>query len=128
MTRYPQALAAVGQLHLMRHYDDNFTALGKRCAQVRCVVWALAVRTSLGAHGWARTQPPLTVHGDTHPLQVLITVDNIIERHQYLNVRATFKALFDYDCIPIGASHPSGASMRPANNLGRSVPRKRPAA
>jgi len=31
-----QALAAVGQLHLMRHYDDNFTALGKRCAQVRC--------------------------------------------------------------------------------------------
>jgi hypothetical protein len=20
----------------MRHYDDNFTALGKRCAQVRC--------------------------------------------------------------------------------------------
>ena len=134
MTRYPQALAAVGQLHLMRHYDDNFTALGKRCAQVRCVVWALAVRTSLGAHGWARTQPPLTVHGDTHPLQVLITVDNIIERHQYLNVRATFKALFDYDCIPIGASplhaapSPPGASMRPANNLGRSVPRKRPAA
>jgi glutamate 5-kinase len=34
---------------------------------------------------------------------VLITVDNIIERHQYLNVRSTFKALFDYDCIPIGA-------------------------
>mmetsp|Transcript_6585 Transcript_6585/g.8938 ORF Transcript_6585/g.8938 Transcript_6585/m.8938 type:complete len:402 (+) Transcript_6585:433-1638(+) len=60
-----QALAAVGQLHLMRHYDDNFTSLGKRCAQV------------------------------------LLTLDNLSERSQYLNARATFKALFNYGCIPI---------------------------
>lgn len=60
-----QALAACGQLRLMRHYDDNFTTLGKRCAQV------------------------------------LITLENLSERSQYLNVRQTFKALFDYDVIPI---------------------------
>jgi glutamate 5-kinase len=30
-----QALAAVGQALLMRYYDDFFSTLGKRCAQVR---------------------------------------------------------------------------------------------
>ena len=34
--------------------------------------------------------------------QVLITLDNIADRSQYLNTRQTFKALFDYGVIPIG--------------------------
>jgi len=60
-----QALAAIGQLHLMKHYDDMFIALNKRCAQV------------------------------------LITLENISDRAQYLNTRQTLKALFDYGVIPI---------------------------
>mmetsp|Transcript_19842 Transcript_19842/g.23811 ORF Transcript_19842/g.23811 Transcript_19842/m.23811 type:complete len:432 (+) Transcript_19842:197-1492(+) len=60
-----QALAAVGQQHLMRHYNDFFTALGHRCAQV------------------------------------LLTLDNLANRSQYLNARNTFEALFEYGVIPI---------------------------
>jgi len=60
-----QALSAIGQLHLMKHYDDMFIALNKRCAQV------------------------------------LITLENISDRAQYLNTRQTLKALFDYGVIPI---------------------------
>eukprot|EP00240_Pyramimonas_obovata_P004668 CAMPEP_0118935804 /NCGR_PEP_ID=MMETSP1169-20130426/15838_1 /TAXON_ID=36882 /ORGANISM="Pyramimonas obovata, Strain CCMP722" /LENGTH=389 /DNA_ID=CAMNT_0006878867 /DNA_START=156 /DNA_END=1325 /DNA_ORIENTATION=+ len=60
-----QALAAIGQGHLMKLYDDNFNELGKQCAQV------------------------------------LITLENIADRSQYLNTRQTFKALFEYGVIPI---------------------------
>jgi glutamate 5-kinase len=34
--------------------------------------------------------------------QVLITLENISDRAQYLNTRQTLKALFDYGVIPIG--------------------------
>lgn len=53
-----QALAAVGQAFLMRYYDDFFSTLGKRCAQV------------------------------------LLTLENLANRSQYLNARNTFDALF----------------------------------
>lgn len=60
-----QALAAVGQPHLMRYYDDFFAALGQRCAQV------------------------------------LLTLDNMANRAQYLNARNTFNELFKLDVVPI---------------------------
>lgn len=42
-----QALAAVGQALLMRYYDDFFSTLGKRCAQVlRVVLCALGAGAS----------------------------------------------------------------------------------
>eukprot|EP00884_Botryococcus_braunii_P023354 jgi/Botrbrau1/9702/Bobra.0201s0032.1 len=60
-----QALAAVGQVHLMRFYDDFFSALGLTCAQV------------------------------------LLTLDNLASRGQYLNASNTFRELFAYGAIPI---------------------------
>ena len=60
-----QALAAVGQPHLMRYYDDFFQALGMRCAQV------------------------------------LLTMDNMANRGQYLNTRNTFQELFNLGVIPV---------------------------
>ncbi|KDD74279.1 hypothetical protein H632_c1435p0, partial [Helicosporidium sp. ATCC 50920] len=60
-----QALAAVGQIHLMRHYDDLFAALGLKCAQV------------------------------------LLTLDNLAVRSQYVNARSTFFELLRFDCVPI---------------------------
>jgi glutamate 5-kinase len=60
-----QALAAVGQAFLMRYYDDFFSTLGKRCAQV------------------------------------LLTLENLAVRSQYLNARNTFDALFALGVIPV---------------------------
>lgn len=60
-----QALAAVGQIHLMRYYDDLFTALGLTCSQV------------------------------------LLTLDNLATRSQYINARNTFYELLRYGTIPI---------------------------
>lgn len=60
-----QALAAVGQAFLMRYYDDFFSTLGKRCAQV------------------------------------LLTLENLAVRSQYLNARNTFDALFGLGVIPV---------------------------
>jgi len=40
-----QALAAVGQLHLMRYYDDMFSALGLSCAQVLLTLDNFATRS-----------------------------------------------------------------------------------
>ena len=60
-----QALAAVGQVHLMRYYDDFFGALGLHCAQV------------------------------------LLTLDNLATRSQYLTAASTFSALFAARAIPV---------------------------
>uniref|UniRef100_A0A7S0RM90 PUA domain-containing protein n=1 Tax=Chlamydomonas leiostraca TaxID=1034604 RepID=A0A7S0RM90_9CHLO len=60
-----QALAAVGQLHLMRYYEDFMAALNLRCAQV------------------------------------LLTLDNLANRAQYLNARNTFTELLAYGVVPI---------------------------
>jgi glutamate 5-kinase len=60
-----QALAAVGQVHLMRYYDDLFSACGLTCSQV------------------------------------LLTLDNIANRGQYLNAANTLSALLDYGVVPV---------------------------
>jgi len=60
-----QALAAVGQVHLMRHYADLFAALGLTCAQV------------------------------------LLTLDNLANRDQYVNARNTFHELLAYGAVPV---------------------------
>eukprot|EP00878_Enallax_costatus_P014066 GHUV01014710.1.p1 GENE.GHUV01014710.1~~GHUV01014710.1.p1 ORF type:complete len:460 (+),score=92.12 GHUV01014710.1:380-1759(+) len=60
-----QALAAVGQVHLMRYYEDILNALGLRCAQV------------------------------------LLTLDNLADRSQYINARNTFTELLAYGAIPV---------------------------
>ncbi|GBF97007.1 glutamate 5-kinase [Raphidocelis subcapitata] len=60
-----QALAAVGQVHLMRYYEDFFQALGLTCAQV------------------------------------LLTLDNLADRSQYVNARNTFTELLAYGTIPV---------------------------
>mmetsp|Transcript_7688 Transcript_7688/g.13278 ORF Transcript_7688/g.13278 Transcript_7688/m.13278 type:complete len:486 (-) Transcript_7688:1011-2468(-) len=60
-----QALAAVGQVHLMRFYEDFLSALDLRCAQV------------------------------------LLTLDNLANRDQYLNARNTFNELLAYGTIPV---------------------------
>ncbi|KAK9819850.1 hypothetical protein WJX72_003212 [[Myrmecia] bisecta] len=58
-----QALAAVGQVHLMRYYDYFLAALNLHCAQV------------------------------------LLTLDNLANRTQYLNARNTFLELFNQGSI-----------------------------
>lgn len=40
-----QALAAIGQVHLMRHYDDFLSSLRLKCAQVLLTLDNLAVRS-----------------------------------------------------------------------------------
>lgn len=60
-----QALAAVGQQHLMRYYDEIFSALGRKCGQV------------------------------------LITLENVAKRNQYLNAQNTFRELFNFGVMPI---------------------------
>ncbi|KAI8467687.1 MAG: Aspartate/glutamate/uridylate kinase [Monoraphidium minutum] len=60
-----QALAAVGQVHLMRYYEDFFQALGLTCAQV------------------------------------LLTLENLADRAQYINARNTFTELLAYGTIPV---------------------------
>ncbi|KAF6260018.1 Aspartate/glutamate/uridylate kinase [Scenedesmus sp. NREL 46B-D3] len=60
-----QALAAIGQAHLMRYYEDILTALGMTCSQV------------------------------------LLTLDNLAERSQYINARNTFTELLAYGTIPV---------------------------
>ncbi|PNW70105.1 hypothetical protein CHLRE_17g705850v5 [Chlamydomonas reinhardtii] len=60
-----QALAAVGQVHLMKFYEDFLAALGLTCAQV------------------------------------LLTLDNLANRSQYLNARNTFTELLAYGVIPV---------------------------
>lgn len=60
-----QALAAVGQVHLMRYYEDFFNSLGLTCAQV------------------------------------LLTLDNLASRHQYVNATNTFTELLAYGTIPV---------------------------
>lgn len=60
-----QALAAIGQVHLMRYYEDILTALGLTCAQV------------------------------------LLTLENLADRSQYVNARNTFTELLAYGTIPV---------------------------
>ncbi|KAI3428197.1 hypothetical protein D9Q98_006577 [Chlorella vulgaris] len=60
-----QALAAVGQVHLMRYYDDLFTAVDMRCGQV------------------------------------LLTLDNLANRSQYVNAKNTFEELLRLGVVPI---------------------------
>ncbi|GLC33265.1 hypothetical protein PLESTB_000353000 [Pleodorina starrii] len=60
-----QALAAVGQVHLMKYYEDFLAALGLTCAQV------------------------------------LLTLDNLANRSQYLNARNTFAELLAYGVVPV---------------------------
>ena len=60
-----QALAAVGQVHLMRYYEDIFNTIGIKCAQV------------------------------------LLTLENLSNRKQYVRARNTFGALFDMGVVPI---------------------------
>lgn len=67
-----QALAAVGQVHLMRYYEDFLQALGLTCAQV------------------------------------LLTLDNLADRAQYVNARNTFTELLAYGVIPVVNENVSG--------------------
>jgi|TARA_B110000483_G_scaffold84209_1_gene104401 glutamate 5-kinase len=60
-----QALAAVGQVHLMRYYEDIFNTIGVKCAQV------------------------------------LLTLENLSNRKQYVRARNTFNALFDMGVVPV---------------------------
>lgn len=60
-----QALAAIGQVHLMRYYEDILNALGLTCSQV------------------------------------LLTLDNLADRSQYINARNTFTELLAYGTIPV---------------------------
>ncbi len=60
-----QALAAVGQVHLMRYYEDIFNTIGIKCAQV------------------------------------LLTLENLSNRKQYVRARNTFGALFEMGVVPI---------------------------
>eukprot|EP00798_Chlamydomonas_sp_ICE-L_P013013 gene13013-3517_t len=60
-----QALAAVGQVHLMKYYEDFMSALGLCCAQV------------------------------------LLTLDNLANRGQYINARNTFTELLAFGAIPV---------------------------
>ena len=60
-----QALAAVGQVHLMRYYEDIFNTIGIKCAQV------------------------------------LLTLENLSNRKQYVRARNTFNALFEIGVVPI---------------------------
>lgn len=60
-----QALAAVGQLFLMRNYEDMFQTLNVPCAQV------------------------------------LLTLDNLANREQYLNARNTFNELLEMGVVPV---------------------------
>ena len=60
-----QALAAVGQVHLMRYYEDIFNTIGIKCAQV------------------------------------LLTLENLSNRKQYVRARNTFNALFDMGVVPV---------------------------
>lgn len=60
-----QALAAVGQVHLMRYYDDLFTAVDMKCAQV------------------------------------LLTLDNLANRSQYICAKNTFEELLRLGAVPI---------------------------
>ncbi|KAL4443699.1 hypothetical protein ABPG75_011436 [Micractinium tetrahymenae] len=60
-----QALAAVGQVHLMRYYDDLFSAVDMKCAQV------------------------------------LLTLDNLANRSQYICAKNTFEELLRLGAVPI---------------------------
>ena len=60
-----QAFAAVGQVHLMRMYEDFFTTLDLKVAQV------------------------------------LVSLDNMLDRKQYENAKRTFSALLQRRIIPI---------------------------
>jgi hypothetical protein len=53
-----QALAAVGQVHLMRYYEDFFNALGLPCAQVLLTLDNLVRRAALAGPPLARPAPP----------------------------------------------------------------------
>jgi glutamate 5-kinase len=44
-----QALAAIGQVHLMRHYEDMFSAVGLTCAQVLLTADNLSCRGQYAA-------------------------------------------------------------------------------
>ncbi|GFR48556.1 hypothetical protein Agub_g10455 [Astrephomene gubernaculifera] len=60
-----RALAAIGQVQLIRYYENFLGALGLTCAQV------------------------------------LLTLDNLANRSQYLNARNTFTELLAYGVIPV---------------------------
>eukprot|EP00198_Chlamydomonas_reinhardtii_P002227 XP_001691563.1 glutamate 5-kinase [Chlamydomonas reinhardtii] len=60
-----RALAAVGQVQLIKYYEDFLGALGLKCAQL------------------------------------LLTLDNLANRSQYLNARTTFTELLAYGVVPI---------------------------
>eukprot|EP00882_Tetradesmus_deserticola_P012459 GHRQ01013202.1.p1 GENE.GHRQ01013202.1~~GHRQ01013202.1.p1 ORF type:complete len:204 (+),score=62.82 GHRQ01013202.1:232-843(+) len=70
-----QALAAIGQAHLMRYYEDILCALGMTCSQV------------------------------------LLTLDNLAERSQYINARNTFTELLAYGTIPVVNENVSHAQL-----------------
>jgi len=72
-----QALAAIGQVHLMRHYEDLLASLNVRCAQV------------------------------------LLTLDNLANRAQYLNARNTFQELLSYGVVPIVNENDTVAYQEP---------------
>eukprot|EP00891_Asterochloris_glomerata_P000672 jgi/Astpho2/672/Aster-04507 len=76
-----QALAAVGQLQLMRYYEDFLTALGLTCAQV------------------------------------LLTLDNLANRGQYLNARSTFQSLLAMGAVPIVNENDTVATLVEADWL-----------
>ena len=83
-----QALAATGQIYLMRYWQDFFEAIGL----VRAQQGALAAQRHVPDQLCARMQKCA---------QVLLTLDNIAHRNQYLNARNTLTELMHYGVVPI---------------------------
>lgn len=104
-----QALAAVGQGHLMRYYSEFFNTLSLVRPSMQCLCagsW----------HAWRGTWFPrkpcliaalLCACADERAMhvqksaQVLLTSENLASEVQYKNAQNTFAALFDYGVIPV---------------------------
>ena len=100
-----QALAAVGQVHLMKFYEDFLNAVGLVryiwviASYIRPWMWAILLWPSLCVCGGDE------FHYDDTPIQtcaqVLVTLDNLADRGQYINVRNTFTELLAYGVVPV---------------------------
>lgn len=107
-----QALASIGQVHLMRYYDDFFSSLDCKCvpprrallcapcalcmvcyaaAACRCAAWCVSAVCNTG----------LTRCCGRRCAQVLLTYSNLFDRAQYGNAQRTLTALLDMGVVPI---------------------------
>lgn len=101
-----QALAAIGQVYLMRYYEDFFDALGlvsldndkhrDNQAFVLSTIFRAVINQALPAT--LADRPESAVQPCA---QVLLTLDNLANRNQYLNARNTFDELFSYGAVPV---------------------------